>query len=115
MLARLYLAFAIATEVVGTVELRVVTAATNKWPPLALVTVAYIASYAFMALALRHIGIGAVYAIWAGAGTAAIAVLGWLLFGEKISWTGAMGVALIVGGVIVLVVSGSAAHGSATT
>jgi small multidrug resistance pump len=111
--AWLFLALAIIAEVTGTLELRAVAGGSARWPVIALVAVAYVVSFGFMTLALRHIGVGAVYAIWSGAGTAAVAAFGWWLFGERIGWVGALGMALIVGGVIVLVASGSTHHAGA--
>jgi len=109
-----YLLLAIAAEVAGTLELRAAaTGASHRALAFAIVTVAYLISFGFMMLALRTIGVGPVYAIWSGVGTFAIAILGWWLFGERISWLGALGMALIVGGVIVLVLSGSDQHASA--
>jgi small multidrug resistance pump len=106
----LYLFLAITTEVTGTLALRALAAAPGRWWPVAVVICAYAVSFAFMTLALRHISVGTVYAIWSGAGTAAVAVLGQWLFGEQITWRGAIGMALIVGGVVLLVTSGSTSH-----
>ena len=111
----LYLALAIVAEVAGTLELRAFAGNDSRWLSLVLVTVAYVVSFALMALALRHIGVGAVYAIWSGVGTAAVAILGQVFFGERINVAGIVGMALIVGGVMLLVASGSAQHGSART
>jgi small multidrug resistance pump len=111
-MAWLYLMLAIATEVAGTLQLRSLADAASKWVPVLLVTICYATSFWFMSLALRQIGVGIVYAIWSGVGTAAIAIFGWLLFGERVGWSGVLGMALIVGGVILLVASGSA-HASA--
>jgi small multidrug resistance pump len=49
------------------------------------------------------------YAVWAGVGTAGVAVLAWLVFGERLTWVGAAGIGLIVVGVVVLN-RGGAAH-----
>jgi len=101
----LFLALAIVAEVAGTLQLRALADASNRVLPIVLVTIAYVVSFLFMTLALRHIGVGAVYAIWSGVGTAAIAVLGQVLFAERIRWPGAVGMALTVAGVILLVAS----------
>ena len=108
MMAWIYLGLAIATEVAGTLELRALAHSGSRVGVLALVTVAYVASFAFMALALKQIGVATVYAIWSGVGTASIAVLGQVLFGEKVSWQAAVGMVLIVSGVVLLAVYGPA-------
>jgi small multidrug resistance pump len=77
---------------------------------VALVVLAYAVSFSALALALRTINVGAAYAIWSAVGTAAVAVLGVTLFRERITWSGAAGMALIVAGVVVLVGSGSVRH-----
>jgi small multidrug resistance pump len=103
----LFLFLAITAEVTGTLELRALATASNRWWPIMAVTCAYVISFTFMTLALRYIRVGTVYAIWSGIGTAAVAVLGQWLFGERITWRGAIGMALIVGGVALLVLSGT--------
>jgi small multidrug resistance pump len=109
----LFLFLAIAAEITGTLQLRVLATASNRWWPITVIVCAYAVSFAFMTLALRHLRVGTVYAIWSGAGTAAVAVGGQWLFGERITWRGAIGMALIVGGVVVLVLSGTTTDGTA--
>lgn len=115
----LYLALAIVAEVCGTLQLRGLAGTSIRPLPILLVTIAYVLSFAFMTLALRHIGVGAVYAIWSGVGTFAVAVLGQVLFAERVRLIGALGMALIVGGVILVVLGGAesgarADHGSSS-
>lgn len=109
-MAWLYLALAICAEVTGTMQLRAF-ADGSRWTLLTLVAVAYLASFAFLSLALKQIGVGTAYAIWSGVGTAAVAVLGQALFGERVTWPAAVGIALIVTGVVLLVACGPG-HGS---
>jgi small multidrug resistance pump len=101
------LATAIAAEVAGTLALRLLSAGWRTGPAL-VVTVGYIGSFVLLALALRTITVSTAYAVWAGVGTAGVAVLAWLMFGERISWVGAGGIALIIAGVVVLNLSGTA-------
>ena len=49
--------------------------------------------------------------MWSAVGTAAVAIFGVILFGEKINTLGIVGLVLIVGGVAVLTASGSAQPG----
>ena len=108
-MAWLMLAVAIGTEVVATLALRA-TAEGLRPLPVILLVVGYLTSFVLMALALRTLNVGVVYAIWAGVGTAGTAVAGALLFGERLSLTAVGGLVLIVAGVAVLASSGSASH-----
>lgn len=53
-------------------------------------------------LAQRHIPIGTAYAVWTGIGGAGTFLMGVLFFGDALSVWRALGVCLIVGGVITL-------------
>lgn len=55
-----------------------------------------------MWLAQRHIPIGTAYAVWTGIGGAGTFLMGVLFFGDALSVWRALGVCLIVGGVITL-------------
>lgn len=101
------LAAAIGTEVAGTLALRALSGGWRPGPAL-VVAVGYIASFVLLALALRTIAVSTAYAVWAGVGTAGVAVLAWLVFGERVSWAGAAGIGLIIAGVVVLNLSGAA-------
>ncbi|MEU6817716.1 multidrug efflux SMR transporter [Streptomyces sp. NPDC046860] len=101
------LAVAIAAEVAATTAMKYSEGFTRLWP--SLVTVAgYVVSFALLARALRTVQIGAAYAIWAGVGTAAVAVLGTVLFGEGLSAVKVAGILMIIGGVVVLNLGGAA-------
>jgi small multidrug resistance pump len=65
-------------------------------------TVAYIASFALLALTLKHLSLGTTYAIWSGVGTLAIAVVGQAVYHELISFTTAAGIALVGVGVVLV-------------
>jgi len=99
MLAWIYLASAIATEVTGTVALRFADGFTRVIPS-ALVVATYLASLWFMALALKELEISLVYAVWAGIGTAAIAVIGMAALGEPVTTLKLASIALVIGGVV---------------
>jgi small multidrug resistance pump len=107
LLAWVALAIAIALEVMATLSLRGLATGWHFWPIL-IAVLGYTASFAFMAIALRQINVGVVYAIWAGIGTVAIAIIGALLFGERLSPLGIGGIVLIIVGVAMLNLSGSA-------
>ena len=53
-----------------------------------------------MWLALRHLELGFVYAVWSGIGTAAAAIIGIFLFHESVSTPKIACIALIIVGVV---------------
>src|SRR6478609_8526559 len=65
-----------------------------------LVLGGYAVSIWFLAIVVKHIPVAVTYAIWSGLGTAAIAVVGVLLLGDKMDWTKAFALLLIVVGVV---------------
>ena len=103
------LLFAIAAEVVGTTALRASNGLTRA-VPIGVSTVAYAASFALLALTLKHLSLGTTYAIWSGLGTLAIAFIGRLVYHEVISFATAGGIALVIVGVVVIHLGGGAAR-----
>lgn len=106
MLAWVYLAAAIANEVVGTVFLRF-TDGFTKALPSSLVVVTYALSLWLTALALRQLEISLAYAVWAGVGTAAVAVIGMAALGESVNALKLASIVLVIGGVVGLNLSGA--------
>jgi small multidrug resistance pump len=66
------------------------------------VVVGYVSSIWLLTLVVRDIPVSIAYAVWAGLGTAGIAVVGMIWLGEPLGVVKAAGIALIVGGVLVL-------------
>jgi small multidrug resistance pump len=102
----IYLALAISTEVVGTLALRS-TDGFTKPLPTAGVLLAYGFSFWMLALVLRELEISLVYAIWAGIGTAAIALIGIAALGESVSALKVISIGLVIAGVVGLNLSGA--------
>ncbi len=75
------------------------------WTPVVLL--GYAVSIWLLAVVVRHIPVSVAYAIWAGLGTAAIAVVGVLVLGESWDLTKVAALALIVVGVVVLNLQGA--------
>ena len=96
-----YLALAIAAEVVATSALKTAAGFTRPLPSL-LVLLGYGIAFYCLSLSLKVVPVGVAYAIWSGVGTALIAVIGWLLFGQTLDLAALIGLALIVAGVAVL-------------
>lgn len=107
MSAGLMLALAIATEVVGTVLLRV-SDGFSKLAPSVGVIVMYVASVVLLAKVLKELEIGFTYAVWAGAGTAAVAIIGIVVWDEPLSAIKVASLGAVILGVVGLNLS--AAH-----
>ena len=94
-----YLAVAIVLEVAGTTCMKLSEGFTRVIPSV-LVFVLYMVSFAFMILALKKMELGVVYAIWAGLGTALIAIIGIVCFQESVSLLKIASIGFIVLGVV---------------
>ncbi len=94
----LYLVIAIVGEVAATAALKTAGELTN---PVAAATViiGYAVALLFLSLTLRTVPVGVAYAIWAGAGTALIALSAYLIYGQKLDGLAILGITLIVLGV----------------
>ncbi|MEU6066393.1 MULTISPECIES: DMT family transporter [Streptomyces] len=102
----LLLVGAIAAEVAATTAMKYSDGFSRLWPSL-LTALGYVLSFALLAQTLKTVSIGTAYAIWAGVGTATIAVIGLMLFGEGLGVAKVAGIALIIGGVVVLNLGGA--------
>jgi small multidrug resistance pump len=100
------LAIAIAVEVCATIALRY-SDGFSKPLPTAIVIAGYATSFWLLSLVLKHISVSTTYAIWAGAGTAAIAIIGIVALGEPATALKLASIALIIVGVIGLNASGA--------
>lgn len=99
--ASLLLLAAIITEVAATSSLPRTDGFRNPgWT--AAVLAGYAVSIWLLSLVVRTIPVSVTYAIWAGLGTAAVAVVGVLWLGERLDLVKAGAIALIVVGVVVL-------------
>lgn len=99
-----YLGGAIAFEVLGTLALRASVDHAGWIPVTAL---SYAIALFMLALTLRErMPIGVAYGIWSAVGVALIAVLGVVVFDERLSTARVVGLAVIVLGVV-LVETGS--------
>jgi small multidrug resistance pump len=102
----LLLSFAIVTEVAATVALRYSDGFT-KLLPSAVVVLGYGISFWLLALVLRELSVGTTYAVWSAAGTALIAAVGVLAFGEPATALKLASLGLIIIGVVGLNLAGS--------
>jgi len=103
--AGLLLALAIAVEVAATLCLRASDGFSRPLPSV-FVVVGYLISFWLLARVLKEIDVGTTYAIWAGAGTAAIALIGMVALGEPVTALRVASLVLIVVGVVGLNLAG---------
>jgi small multidrug resistance pump len=101
----LLLSLAIAVEVCATVTLKYSEGFTRLVPTVVSL-VGYAVSFYLLAQTLRHIPVSVTYAIWSGAGTAAVAAIGFTFLREPVSVVKLAGIVLIIGGVVLLNVGG---------
>jgi small multidrug resistance pump len=105
-----YLAVAIVAEVIATSFLKSTEGFTRLLPSV-VVVLGYVAAFYFLSLTLRTMSVGIVYAIWCGVGIILVALIAWLIFGQKLDLPAVLGMALIIAGVAVInVFSASVRH-----
>lgn len=97
----LILSLAILLEVCGTVCLKLSHGMTRPLPVVGVV-IFYLSTFTLMSLCLKNLEIGTVYAVWSGAGTALVAIIGILYFAESFNWMKILGLFLVIAGVILL-------------
>ena len=95
------LAIAIVSEVIGTLSLKASEGFTRLGPSM-IVIVAYGLAFYFLSLTLKSIPVGIACAVGSGIGGTRVALIGWLLFGQKLDLAAVLGMGLIIAGVIVL-------------
>ncbi len=104
--AFLLLGVAIVIEVGATALLPKAEGFTNPgWA--AVVLGGYAFSIWLLTLVVKEMPVSVAYAVWAGAGTALVAVVGLLFLGEHLSWVKAVSLAMIVAGVVGLNLAGA--------
>ncbi|MFB7377395.1 DMT family transporter [Kitasatospora purpeofusca] len=99
------LALAIISEVCATSCLKLTEGFSRLWPSVG-VAIGYVLSFALLGRALKHIPVSVAYAVWSGAGTAAVAGIGVVAFGESLGRMQWIGLALVIVGVVVLNLKG---------
>ena len=107
MNAWLSLVVAILAEVIGTSALKASEGFSRLLPSVVVIGGYGIAFY-FLSLTLKQIPVGIAYAVWSGAGTVLITLIGLLVFRQKIDLAGVVGIALIVGVILNYVIAPAA-------
>jgi len=97
----LFLALSIVSEVFATTMLKFSEAFTILGPSIA-VALGYGISFYSLSLCLKTLPLSLAYAIWSGIGTALTVIVGIVVWGEMFNLYSAIGITLIIGGVILL-------------
>ncbi|OLB99374.1 MAG: multidrug efflux SMR transporter [Chloroflexi bacterium] len=97
---------AITTEVASTLALRG-SEGFSRLVPSIITIVGYVASFVLLAIVLKSLPVGIVYAIWSAVGIALVAVFGKLIFDDPVPPLAMFGMALIIGGVVLVGASGA--------
>mgnify|MGYP006080888271 FL=1 len=101
---------AVIFETIGTTALQASQQFTKLGPSI-IVVIAYAAAFYLLALTLKTMPVGIMYAIWSGSGIVLIAVIGWVVFRQTLDWPAVLGMALILVGIVIIqVFSKSATH-----
>src|SRR5262252_9998637 len=100
----MYLVIAGVFEIVWAIGLKYTDGFTRVWPSTVTV-MAMIASFYFLAQALKTIPVGTGYAVWTVIGAAGTAILGIILFAESTALLRLVSLVLIVTGIVGLKVS----------
>ncbi len=102
----LQFAGAITCEIVATTALRASDGFSRLWPSVVSM-VCYPLSFYLLSLVLRHMSIGVAYAVWSAVGTAVIALIGAVAYGEAMNAIKIVSLALVVLGVVGLQLGGT--------
>ena len=104
------LMFAVLAETIGTTALQASQQFT-KLVPSVIVVVAYGTAFYLLAIALKTFPVGIAYAMWSGFGIIFISIIGFVVFGQKLDLAAIVGLAMIIGGILVInLLSNSATH-----
>ncbi len=99
--AYLILLLAVVAETIGTTALQAGQQFTRLWPSV-LVVVGYGCAFYLLALTLRVMPVGIVYAVWSGLGIFFIAIIGFVVFGQKLDGPAVLGLSMILAGILVI-------------
>ena len=97
----LYLTIAIVAEAIATSALKGSERFTRLVPSI-FVVAGYLCAFYFLTHVLETVPVGVVYALWAGLGIVLVAILGAILYREKLDLGAVLGMAMIIAGVVVM-------------
>jgi small multidrug resistance pump len=101
MTGYIYLAIAIAAEVIATTSMKAIDGF-NKPLPLILVIGGYTLAFWMLTMVVKSIPVGIAYAIWAGLGIVLVSIAALVLYQQKLDAPAVVGMGMIVSGVVVI-------------
>ena len=106
----IYLIVAVIAETIGTTALQASQQFTRPLPAL-IVIISYACAFYLMSLTLKFMPVGIVYAIWSGLGIFSIALIAFVVFGQKLDLPAIIGMGLILVGILIIhLFSSTATH-----
>jgi len=97
----IYLCLAIVSELFGSSMLKL-NATTKSRLPVLGVAFGYVTAFYLLSLALLSIPLSFAYAFWSGVGTAATALIRFLVFKEQVRIQTVMGIGLVIAGLVLM-------------
>ncbi|AYN95723.1 MULTISPECIES: DMT family transporter [Pseudomonas] len=101
MIGYIYLAIAIAAEIVATTAMKALDGF-NKPLPLVLVIVGYAVAIGLLSQVVKIIPVGIAYAIWSGMGIVLVSIAAAVIYKQTLDLAAILGMSLIILGVIVI-------------
>ncbi|MCF2904106.1 SMR family transporter [Octadecabacter sp. CECT 8868] len=92
---------AVIFETIGTTALQASQQFT-KFGPSVVVVISYALAFYLLALTLKHMPVGIMYAIWSGSGIVLIALIGWVVFRQTLDLPAILGMGMILCGILVI-------------
>lgn len=106
----LFLLIAVMFETVGTSALQA-SHQFSRLVPSVIALLGYAIAFYFLALTLKVLPVGITYAIWSGLGIVLISIIGFVVFGQRLDWPAALGMMMILSGILVIhLFSSSSTH-----
>ncbi len=91
----------IVAEVTATSALKA-SAGFSRLLPSLVVVIGYALAIFLLSQTLKTIPVGIAYAIWCGVGIVLVALVGALVYQQRLDWPALLGMALIIAGVLVM-------------
>ena len=106
----IFLFVAVIFETIGTTALQASQQFTKLGPSI-IVVVSYAVAFYLLALTLKYMPVGIMYAIWSGSGIVLISIIGWIVFRQTLDLPAIIGMTLILVGIVIIqVYSKTAVH-----
>jgi len=97
----IYLSVAIIAEVIATSALKESQGFTKTIPSL-ITILGYGVAFYFLSLTLKTLPIAISYAVWSGVGISLLLIIGYLRYGQSISFGSIIGILFIIMGIILI-------------